>query len=67
MSTGHVQPILISFRDVQAIVGLGKSTIYRMMKDGEFPRPCHKLSLRHAQWDRAEVEQWALERTKRQS
>jgi prophage regulatory protein len=37
--------------------GLSRPTIYRRMKDGEFPR-CRRLSPGAVGWSEAEVEAW---------
>ncbi|WP_430226852.1 helix-turn-helix transcriptional regulator [Paraburkholderia tropica] len=47
---------LIRVREVLASVGLGKTTLYKLMKDGEFPRPrrVRNVSL----WLESEVQGW---------
>ena len=46
---------------VSSIVGLGRSTIYRLMAEGKFPKPL-KLSERSVGWSSASVFQWLAER-----
>lgn len=42
---------------VMDVTGLGRSTIYRMMAEHEFPSPV-KLTKRLVAWRRADVEHW---------
>ena len=51
----------ISFREVSARVGLGKSAIYKMMRSAAFPRPV-KLGDKAVRWNAAEVDAWQRER-----
>jgi prophage regulatory protein len=40
-----------------SLTGLGRSTIYRLMADDQFPPPV-RLTKRIVVWRRADVEQW---------
>lgn len=42
---------------VMSLTGLGRSTIYRLMADDQFPPPV-RLTKRIVVWRRADVEQW---------
>lgn len=42
---------------VMDLTGLGRSTIYRLMAEGQFPLPL-RLTKRLVAWRRADVEQW---------
>lgn len=42
---------------LEEMLGISRSTIYRMMKVGEFPRPT-KLGRRAVGWPEDEIEQW---------
>lgn len=53
---------IIKLSELKDIVGLGRSTIYRMSSEGKFPKPI-KLSERSSGWLQSEVEQWIVERT----
>lgn len=47
---------LIRLPEVLGLVGLGKTTIYTLMKDGEFPQP---RKVRHASlWVESEIQAW---------
>ena len=46
---------------VEDMLGLSRSTIYRMMQDGEFPRPV-KIGRRAVGWSSEEIERWISER-----
>lgn len=52
---------LIRRKEVQNKTGLGASSIYAMMKNGEFPR-CLNLSERRVAWIEAEVDAWVSDR-----
>ncbi|GAA5061378.1 transcriptional regulator [Citromicrobium sp. RCC1885] len=48
---------LIRIREVQHRVGLGRSTIYRWMAEGRFPKPV-QLGGRSVGWTDAQIEAW---------
>jgi prophage regulatory protein len=48
-------------REVQALVGLARSTIYQAVAAGTFPAPIH-LTQRSVGWVAAEVEAWIAAR-----
>ncbi len=48
-----IQPFYLSIKDLQHLTGLGRTTIYRRVKDGTFPKPV-KIGTR-ACWVRDEV------------
>ena len=48
-------------QEVVQMVGLSKPTIYRMAREGQFPRPV-KIGVRASGWRKSEVERWAEER-----
>jgi prophage regulatory protein len=52
---------LIRLKEVQAICGKSRSSIYDAIKKGEFPKPV-KLGTRSSAWIKSEVEQWAVQR-----
>lgn len=45
-------------RDVERITGLSVSTLYRLAKKGEFPKPV-KVGARASAWLADEVQAWA--------
>ncbi len=57
----RIDPML-SLERVQDAVGLKHSTIYLLMKRGEFPR-CIKLTARTVRWKQSEILKWLEERT----
>lgn len=65
MATSKNQQIvnqrLIRRKEVQTKTGLGASSIYAMMKNGEFPE-CLNLSERRVAWIESEVDQWIANR-----
>lgn len=48
---------LIRLKEVQHRIGLGRSTIYRWMADGKFPKPV-QLGGYSVAWAEHEVEDW---------
>ena len=52
---------LIRRKEVQAKTSLGASSIYALMKQGNFPQSL-KLSERRVAWLESEVDQWVTER-----
>jgi prophage regulatory protein len=50
-------------RAVQELTGLSCTTIYDMMKRGEFPRPI-RISTRAVAWPESKIAQWQADRAK---
>lgn len=48
---------LLRLRDVSRMVGLGRSSIYRLVSLGAFPAP-KKLGVRSVAWLQSDVESW---------
>lgn len=48
---------LIPLSKVIEEIGFGKSSIYRMIKRKEFPRPV-KLGTKSVRWKRSQLERW---------
>jgi len=44
-------------KDVEAIIGLSRSTIYALMATGDFPRPI-KLGARAVGWFESDIAAW---------
>ena len=65
MTTSKNQKIennrLIRRKEVQEKTGLGASSIYAMMKSGEFPQ-CLNLSERRVAWIESDIVKWIAER-----
>lgn len=55
-----MQPIL-RIHDVVAVTRLSRSTIYRLIQAGQFPKPI-KLTERASGWQYEAVEQWLRDR-----
>ena len=53
----------LRLRDVRSITGLGKTTIYRHIEEGSFPRP-YRLGGRAVGWKRSEIENWVENRVR---
>lgn len=43
--------------EVETLTGLSRASIYRMMEDGEFPRPVH-VGKRAVAWREADLVEW---------
>ena len=52
---------LLRVRGVTEATGLAKSTIYRMMSQGRFPRPV-TLGAKVVAWPKHEIDRWVGER-----
>jgi prophage regulatory protein len=52
---------LIKLKDVIACTGLGRSTIYKYIEEGGFPKSV-SLGCRAVAWVESEVQEWILER-----
>lgn len=58
----HVSPLrLLRLREVRAICGLSRTSIYQAIKDGDFPQPV-AIGARARAWIQHEVEDWARTR-----
>jgi prophage regulatory protein len=53
---------LIRLPEVMSRVGLGRSTIYRWMNEGKFPKPV-QLGGHAVAWVEEEVETWVAEKS----
>jgi prophage regulatory protein len=51
---------LLRCPSVTHVTGLGRSTIYKKMKEGTFPRPL-KISVRHVAWREQDILDWIAE------
>lgn len=57
MEVAKLAPEFIRIRDVMAMTGLSRASIYRLSAADQFPKPL-KLSERASAWVRHEVETW---------
>lgn len=58
---GSDQVRFLRLPEVKAITGLGKTSIYELIRDKSFPAPV-RLASRAVAWVESEVRQWAQER-----
>lgn len=54
---------VLRLKEVQHRTGLGRSTIYRWMDEGKFPKPV-RLGARSVAWIEHEVDEWLMSRSK---
>ena len=54
---------LVRMRELKTLVGLGRSTIYRLVAEGRFPPQIHPLANRISAWRYSEVAQWIADRS----
>ena len=52
---------LLHLREVIALTGFSRSSIYRKMRDGSFPEPL-KIGVRAVRWRESEIEAWLAAR-----
>jgi prophage regulatory protein len=59
----HIPPRdrLLRLGDVESLTATKKSTIYKLMKEGKFPK-CINITRRMAAWSEAAVLQWVQDR-----
>jgi prophage regulatory protein len=55
---------VLRLKSVLAVTGLSRSSVYRLVQRGEFPRPV-ALTPRASGWRASEVYQWLEERPRR--
>ena len=53
---------LLRLSEVQHRVGLGRSTIYRWMEDGKFPKP-HSIGGYSVRWLESDINGWITSKT----
>lgn len=56
---------VLKLKQVAAIVGLAKSSIYRKVKEGTFPKPIKLASARASGWISTEVYDWIDDQVRR--
>jgi len=61
-SNGHSSDTLLRLPTVRARTGLGRSTIYRLIDEGLFPRPVQLQGTTLVAWVQSEVDAWIAER-----
>lgn len=55
---GDVVAVLLRLRAVMHMTGLSRSSLYRLIADGQFPRPV-RLGPRTVAWRRVDVDAWS--------
>ena len=55
------QDALLRLNDVRALTGMGKTLIYRLIKNNQFPRQIHPAGARMSTWRKSEIENWIEE------
>ena len=53
----------IRLPQVKELTGLSKSSIYRLIEEGDFPKQ-HSLGVRSVGWVKSQVEDWILSKVK---
>lgn len=54
---------ILRLKDVLHLTGLGRSSIYKFMKAGDFPQSL-PLGSRRVGWLEADIEAWIIDRTR---
>ncbi len=62
-SEGQAETRVLRWPQVKRLVGLSKSTVWRMERGGSFPRR-RQLAVRAVGWDASEIEKWMETRKK---
>ncbi len=55
------EKVLLDAIDLQAILGISRTTLWRITKTGEFPQQI-KITKNLTRWHRAEVDQWIADK-----
>ena len=50
--------LLLSVKQVSALIGIAPRTLWRLASSGRFPRPDVKVGARIVKWRRTTVERW---------
>ncbi|RBP83045.1 AlpA family phage regulatory protein [Marinomonas rhizomae] len=50
-------PFIVDRREVERLTSLRKTTIYRLIREGKFPKPVRISSMRVA-WRMKDIEEW---------
>ena len=56
-----IAPAFLRLPSVMRVTGLGRSTIYRLIAEGQFPRPV-QLASRAVAWRRSDIDSWSQTR-----
>ena len=56
-----MQDKLLHRRDVETRTGLARTSIYRLMREGNFPEPV-KVGPKAVRWPESEIEAWIADR-----
>lgn len=56
-----IAPAFLRLPSVMRVTGLGRSTIYRLIAEGQFPRPV-QLASRAVAWRRSDIDGWSQTR-----
>ena len=52
---------LLTRREVESRFGISKTTVYRLMQCGAFPKPV-RIGVRAVRWDESEIAEWVKSR-----
>ena len=58
----QIRTSLMRLKAVQAQTGLTRSTLYKLMKNSEFPRPVKLTGSRAVAWNSQVIEAWVTSR-----
>ena len=58
------QDALLRLANVRAMIGMGKTLIYRLIKNNQFPRQIHPAGSRMSAWRQSEIETWIDEQAR---
>lgn len=57
---------LLRLDNVKKLTGIGRSTIYRLIAQGRFPKAVHPAGSRISAWVAGEIDQWLEEQIARE-
>lgn len=62
----EAQERLLRLSDVETTVGLRKSKLYSLLKEGQFPQPI-QLSKRSVRWRSSDIQNWIASLTSKEA
>ena len=62
LKSQNIPERLVRMRELRTLVGLGRSTVHRLVAEGRFPSPIHPFGNRIAAWKYTEVAAWIADR-----
>lgn len=53
-----IESQLVNVDEIAAMMGVCRGTIYKLLREGQFPQPTHRLGRRIVRWNRLTVQEF---------